>query len=111
MNNSQRSNRKLLVSQIEEKLLHYIQSSPVLVGEKIPNEFELSEKFNAGRSTIREAVKSLASRGVLEVRQGAGTFVLSPSTVEDDPLRLARYNDKLQLANFDVLFDGLAFGE
>ena len=104
MNNSRKSNRRHLVSQIEEELLRYIQDSPVPVGEKIPNEFDLSQQFNAGRSTIREAVKSLASRGVLEVRQGAGTFVISPSTVEDDPLRLARYNDKLQLALelFDV---------
>lgn len=104
MNNSRKSNRRHLVSQIEEELLRYIQESPVPVGEKIPNEFDLSQQFNAGRSTIREAVKSLASRGVLEVRQGAGTFVISPSTVEDDPLRLARYNDKLQLALelFDV---------
>ncbi|MBQ7219980.1 MAG: FadR family transcriptional regulator [Synergistaceae bacterium] len=103
-NASNKSNRRHLVSQVEEELLRYIQDSPVLVGEKIPNEFDLSQKFNAGRSTIREAVKSLASRGVLEVRQGAGTFVLSPSTVEDDPLRLARYTDKLQLALelFDV---------
>lgn len=75
-----------------------------MVGDKIPNEFELAEKFGTGRSTIREAVKSLSSKGVLEVRQGSGTFVISPSTVEDDPLRLARYNDKLQLALelFDV---------
>ena len=91
-------------SQVEEDLLRYIQDTPVPVGEKLPNEFELSEKFNAGRSTIREAVKSLASKGVLEVRQGSGTFIISSSTVEEDPLRLSRYNDKLQLALelFDV---------
>lgn len=96
--------KKLLVSQIEEELLRFIQETPVNIGERIPNEFDLSKKFNAGRSTVREAVKSLASKGVLEVRQGAGTFVLSQSTVEDDPLRLARYHDKLQLALelFDV---------
>ncbi len=93
-----------LSHQVEEKLLKYIQEFPILVGEKIPNEFELAEKFGTGRSTIREAVRSLVSKGVLEVRQGAGTFVISSSTVEDDPLRLARYNDKLQLALelFDV---------
>lgn len=95
---------KSLVVQVEEELLKYIQENPIPVGEKIPNEFELSGMFNAGRSTIREAVKSLASKGVLEVRQGAGTFVISPSTVEEDPLRLARHKDKLQLALelFDV---------
>ena len=95
---------KRLVVQVEEDLLRYIHETPILVGEKIPNEFELAEKFSAGRSTIREAVKILTSKGVLEVRQGSGTFVVSHSTVEDDPLRLGRYNDKLQLALelFDV---------
>ena len=102
--NSHKSDRKPLVSQIEDEILRYIQTNPVPIGAKIPNEFDLSRIFDAGRSTIREAVKSLASKGVLEVRQGAGTFVLSTSTVEDDPLRLSRYTDRLQLALelFDV---------
>lgn len=84
--------------------MRFIQNEPVPVGEKIPNEFELSERFNVSRNTIMEAVKILASKGVLDVRQGAGTFVLSSSTIDDDPLRLGRYNDKLQLAIelFDV---------
>ncbi len=37
--------------QVEEKLLKYIQENPILVGEKIPNEFELAQKFGTGRST------------------------------------------------------------
>ena len=96
--------KKLLAYKVEEKLLKYIQDTPVLVGEKIPNEFELSELFNVSRNTIREAVKILASKGVLDVRQGSGTFVISSSRLEDDPLRLGRYNDKLQIALelFDV---------
>ena len=104
MKEIEKINRGLLSHQVEEELLRYIQEYPIMVGDKIPNEFELAEKFGTGRSTIREAVKSLSSKGVLEVRQGSGTLVISPSTVEDDPLRLARYNDKLQLALelFDV---------
>ncbi|MBQ6774675.1 MAG: FadR family transcriptional regulator [Synergistaceae bacterium] len=96
--------KTLLAHKIEEELLRFIQETPVNIGERIPTELDLSKKFNAGRSTIREAVKSLASKGVLEVRQGAGTFVVNSSTVEDDPLRLSRYHDKLQLALelFDV---------
>lgn len=102
--NPGKSDRRLLVSQIEGEILQHIQDSRLPIGAKIPNEFDLSRKFQAGRSTIREAVKSLASKGVLEVRQGAGTFVLSRSTVDDDPLRLSRYDDRLQLALelFDV---------
>ena len=57
--------RELLATQVEEELMTYILETPVAVGEKIPNEFELAERFGVGRSTIREVVKSLVSKGVL----------------------------------------------
>ena len=59
-------NKKLLGSHVEEELMNYILSEPVEIGNKIPNEFELAEKFGVGRSTIREAVKGLVTRGILE---------------------------------------------
>ena len=98
------TNDKLLAFTIEEKLLHYIQNQPVEIGEKIPSEFDLAQLFGVSRNTLREAVKILASKGVLDVRRGSGTFVISSSTIDDDPLRLGRYKDKLQLALelFDV---------
>lgn len=96
--------KKLLGEQIEDELLHFIQQEPMEIGQKIPNEFELAEKFGVGRSTIREAVKGLVSKGILEVRRGAGTFVVRTSTLEDDPLGLSRLQDKYKLALdlFDV---------
>ena len=90
-------NRKLLASQVEEELMHYIQQESVLIGEKIPNEFELAEKFGVGRSTVRETVKSLVTKGVLEVRRGSGTYVVSKSTIEEDPLGLSKFTDKYKL--------------
>ncbi len=60
---------------MEEELLNYILNEPVQIGEKIPNEFDLAEKFGVGRSTVREAVKALVSKGILEARRGAGTYV------------------------------------
>ena len=56
---------KLLAEQIEEQLYRYIMDTPFEIGAKLPNEFELGEKFGVGRSTIREAVKLLISKGVL----------------------------------------------
>lgn len=47
------------------------------VGTRIPIEPELAEQVNVGRSTIREAVRSLASMGMLETLPGRGTFVRS----------------------------------
>lgn len=90
--------KKLLGEQIEDELMRYILQEPLEVGQKLPNEFELAEKFGVGRSTIREAVKSLVSRGILEVRRGAGTFVVSTCTVDSDPLGLSRLDDKYRLA-------------
>src|SRR5438445_2767270 len=49
------------------------------VGEKIPAEPELVAALGVGRNTVREAVRALAHSGVLEARQGDGTYVRAPS--------------------------------
>lgn len=96
--------KKLLGRRVEDALLDYILQEPIEIGQKIPNEYELAEKFGVGRSTVREAVKGLVSKGILEVRRGSGTFVVSTSSLEDDPLGLSRFPDryKLALELFDV---------
>lgn len=91
-------NKKLLASQVEDELMEYILKTPVNIGEKIPNEYDLAEKYGVGRSTIRETVKSLVSKGILEVRRGDGTYVISTNTSEDDPFGLSRFTDKYELA-------------
>lgn len=90
--------KKPLGARTEDALMKYILNKPVGLGEKIPNEFELAELFGVGRSTIREAVKGLVSRGILEVRRGAGTYVISTSSSDTDPLGLGKIEDKYKLA-------------
>lgn len=68
---------KLLVEQVEERIYRYIVDTPLKPGTRLPNEFELGEKFGVGRSTIREAVKLLSSKGIVNVRRGSGTYVLT----------------------------------
>ena len=53
-------NQQLLVPQIEDQLLMYIQEKNIAIGSKLPSEYKLAELFGVGRSTIREAVKSLS---------------------------------------------------
>lgn len=89
---------KLLAEQIEEQLYRYIMDTPFEIGAKLPNEFELGEKFGVGRSTIREAVKLLISKGVLEVRRGSGTYVINTTPADMDPLGLQRLGDRMSLA-------------
>lgn len=89
---------KSLPEQIAEKITHYIIENNLQVGDKIPNEFELGEILGAGRSSIREAVRILASRNILIIKQGAGTFVADNTGVSADPLGLIFTKDRYKLA-------------
>ena len=89
---------KLLAEQVQEQIYQYILNTPIAIGAKLPNEFELGEKFGVGRSTIREAVKLLISRGIREVRRGSGTYVVSTTPMDLDPLGLGAVEDKMALA-------------
>lgn len=46
-----------------------------LPGDKLPNENIMSEELNISRTTLREAIRILATGGILEIRRGRGTFV------------------------------------
>ncbi|MDO4285637.1 MAG: FadR/GntR family transcriptional regulator [Eubacteriales bacterium] len=92
-------NTKTLGNQTEDRLMEYILNTPVEIGERLPNEFELSELFHVGRGTIREAVKGLVARGVLEVRRGAGTYVVSTSSyLEEISVSFGTVKNKYQFA-------------
>jgi len=60
------------------------------VGDKLPNEAALSAMLSVSRSTVREAVRVLVSQGILETRQGSGTYVLSTADTTR-PLAMARH--------------------
>ncbi len=49
-------------------------------GDMIPSEKELAIQFHVGRSTVREAIKSLAVLGVLDARAGEGSFIRAPNS-------------------------------
>ena len=68
--------KKNLSQQTMERLYNTIVVEKRLQpGDKLPNELELAEKLNVSRATLREALRMLIARGVLEVRRGKGTFV------------------------------------
>ncbi|EEU33273.1 FadR family transcriptional regulator [Fusobacterium nucleatum] len=84
---------KLLTRAVEKKIIKIIKENYMQPGDKLKNEYELAELLNVSRGTIREAIKSLISRNILEVRQGAGTFVSNKNGVPEDPLGLTFISD------------------
>jgi len=77
-------NKKTLSSQIEDALYQKIIVEQIYApGEKLPNETTLSEELGISRTTLREAVRSLVSQGILEIRRGKGTYITENADIYD----------------------------
>lgn len=87
-----------LTGEVADRLIELIIENDLHPGDRLPNEFALAEQLGVGRSTIREAVRRLVSRNILEVRQGAGTFVSDKYGVPEDPLGLTFMGNDPKLA-------------
>jgi GntR family transcriptional repressor for pyruvate dehydrogenase complex len=66
-----------LVERVIEELKEAVSSGRFGIDSKLPPEPELTLEFGVGRSTLREAVRVLTHNGILQVRQGDGTYVRS----------------------------------
>ena len=91
---------KLLAEQVEDEIYHYILDTPLEPGAKLPNEFELGEKFGVGRSTVREAVKLLSSKGIVEVAQPIVSLLFGGTNGVAGKL--------LMLGSFTILLNGMS---
>lgn len=77
-----------MVDQVIDQLRDSVTAGEYPVGTKIPTEPALAETLGVGRNTVREAVRALAHGGILEVRQGDGTYVRATSEVSGALRRL-----------------------
>ncbi|MGV0742417.1 FadR/GntR family transcriptional regulator [Mycolicibacterium sp. XJ870] len=77
-----------LVDQVIDQLRALVSSGEWSVDARIPTESELVDALGVGRNTVREAVRALAHSGILEVRQGDGTYVRATSEVSGALRRL-----------------------
>ncbi|MEU6081742.1 FadR/GntR family transcriptional regulator [Streptomyces sp. NPDC047108] len=71
--------RSALSDQVITALRNQITSGEWPVGSRIPTESELVEQLGVARNTVREAVRALAHNGLLDIRQGSGTYVVATS--------------------------------
>lgn len=81
---------QLLYQAVQDEVKAYIIEHALAPGDALPPETELAEQLGVSRNSVREAVKSLETLGIVEARTGAGLFVRSFS--------------------FDPLLENLAYG-
>ncbi|WP_342514049.1 FadR/GntR family transcriptional regulator [Sporosarcina sp. FSL K6-1522] len=69
------SQRKRTYEVIVEKIEAFFLNGELKPGDKLPPERELASQFNVSRTSVREALKTLEMNGIIEIRQGGGSFI------------------------------------
>ena len=95
--------KKSLPQQIADEIEERIKSGRYSIGEKLPTEPLLVEEFGVSRNTVREAVQSLTHSGLLETRQGDGTYVVAKEKLQVEIFNMmssATYNNILEVREF-----------
>lgn len=87
-----------LADQVVARIRTMIADGTYRLGERLPAEPELCDVFGVGRSTIREAMRVLANRGLVSVRQGDGTFVAALAPKES-------FEERLERAALDEIYE------
>jgi GntR family transcriptional regulator len=88
-----------LYQQIYQLLRQKILSGKWLPGDSLPSENDLMEQYQVSRATVRQALDELVSDGLVQRRQGKGTYV-SPPTVEQGLVRIVSFTEDMQQRGF-----------
>lgn len=93
-----------IVTQIEQT----ITGGRLQVGDQLPSERELAEQFQVSRVVIREAIRNLEARGIVEVRHGSGTYIKGvPGSTLTQPLTLLLKLEEASLLDLYVVRQAL----
>ncbi|MRG87687.1 FadR/GntR family transcriptional regulator [Salinibacillus xinjiangensis] len=61
--------------EVLEQIRQFIDENKLSPGDRLPSERYLSETLNAGRSSVREALRAIELLGIIETKHGEGTFL------------------------------------
>src|SRR5258705_5458091 len=89
--------------QVVARVYELIKHQALKPGDRLPPERELAKQLGISRPSLRLGLSSLISMGVLQSRQGAGTFIVDgPPALDSEPLRLLA---QLHGFSFDHMFE------
>lgn len=97
-----RDTTRTLPQKAADEIIRYILTHNLDSGSRLPNETELCKMLNVSRSTLREAIKLLSARNIIEIRQGSGMYITDTPGQVEDPFGFAFVKDRARLA-WDLL--------
>ena len=68
-------NKQTLSQKIERTIENAIRDKKLPVGSKLPTEFEMCKSFGVSRTALREALRRLSARGLINIQKGSGMYV------------------------------------
>ncbi|MEM6520079.1 MAG: phosphonate metabolism transcriptional regulator PhnF [Cyanobacteria bacterium P01_D01_bin.71] len=89
-----------LYQQIADELRKNIQESVFKIGDRLPTETELSDRFGVNRHTLRRAMEVLRHEGIVDVERGRGTFVIAAPITMPISKRV-RFNESLKAQSIE----------
>ncbi|HYG57867.1 MAG TPA: FadR/GntR family transcriptional regulator [Symbiobacteriaceae bacterium] len=92
-----------IYQQIVEQISRMIREGVLRPGDRLPPERQLAEEFGVSRAAVREALSALGLMGLVEVRQGEGTFVRVSQESLVNPLALMLTMENDQLLELELL--------
>lgn len=90
-----------VVQLAENEIRNYIISDEVSVGDKLPSEKEFCDELNIGRGSVREALRLLQAKGLVDIVQGKGAFVASKEEKKEETLAGWFRDNEVELKDFN----------
>lgn len=84
-----------LYEELEKRIRDYIDAKPLVPGDKLPTERELSSLLSVSRASVKQAIIALEVKGLVEVRHGDGTYIRKMDDTHEDLTKLIEKRLKL----------------
>lgn len=92
-----------LYVRLQDRIKRAIETGSLQPLEALPGERDIAHALNVSRVTVRKALSGLVSAGLLEQRQGSGTYVSrKPPAVEQPLSRLTSFSEDMRLRGFET---------